>query len=545
MFSDKNEELALAVGYTFDHYFMTPRSIYSIITLSLFTLFQAAQAQDKMIDSLLAVLKTLPEDTNRVICLYELAASYGDKDVVKQIEVAYESLTLAKRINYEKGIAEACAYLGGGYAETENFGKSIEYFLMALRIQERRKDLKALAPTYHDIGTVYVSNGKFEKGIQYYQKAVTAWEQVGNKRGPVTALYNLGYAYDEQGKDTLALKYYNKAIKAGNEIGHSIPVIFSSVSASAIYLRNKNYTVAKQFADEAFNLVTAENNYDNILAEIYGIYSEIYLAQGKSQEALAIVEKGLAIAKASHKNSYILQNYKRLADIYNHTGNPGKAYEVLLRYTTLNDSIRNVSNRESIEQVMHGYELEKKDIQMAAQTAQFESGIFRRNSFIVLLIGLLVIALLVYNRTKLVLAARQQQLKYSTQSLLEKSKIIAHISEQLTVLKNSVPVIDGNMEKFGQILQLKIHTEEDWENFKKAFDEVYPGFFNNLRYKYPGITAAELRLAAMTKLNLSIKEAASMLGISTESVKQSRYRLKKRIGVPEDLTLKGFLEAHV
>lgn len=523
---------------------MTPNKIYVLLALLLHTSFSVVQAQDRMIDSLLTVLKTLPDDTNRVICLFELAASYGDTDVVKGIDAAYKALTLAKKINYERGIAEAYGYLGSGYSEAGNYGKAIECFLEALRIQEKRKDLQALAPTYHDIGAVYVQDGKIESGIQYYQKAVEAWQRVGNKRGTVTAAYNLGYAYDQQGKDTLALQYYDEAIKGGKEIGNIIPVIFSSVNISAICIKNKNYTVAKQFADEALKLVTADNNHDNILAEIYGIYSEIYLAQGKPQEALAIVEKGLAIAKAAHKNSYILQNYKRLATIYQYAGNSEKAYEVLSRYTILSDSIRNESNRVSIEQMMHGYELEKKDIELTAHVQQYESDIFRRNAIIGLLVSLLLLAFLIYNRTKLVLASKQQQLKHYTQNLLEKSTIISSITEELEALKSNATTADENMEKFGKILHLKIHTEEEWENFKKAFEEVYPRFFNNLRYKYPTITASELRLAAITKLNLSIKEAATMLGISTESVKQSRYRLKKRIEVPEDSTLKNFLEAH-
>lgn len=523
---------------------MTPNKIYILLALLLPASFAVVQAQNKTIDSLKVILQTLPDDTNRVICLYELAANYGGIDVVKEIEAAYEALMLAKKINYGRGIEEAYGYLGNGYAEAGNYGKSIECFLEALRIQEKRKDLRALALTYHDIGGVYIENNNFEKGIQYCQKAMEVWERVGNKRGPVTALYNLGYAYDEQGKDTLALEYYNKARKKGKEIGNIVPVIFSNVNISTIYLEHKNYTGAKQFADEALKLVTADNNYDNILAEIYGIYSEIYLAQGKPQEALAIAGKGLAIAKSAHKNSYILQNYKRLADIYQYSGNSVKAYEALSRYTTLNDSIRNVSSRVSIEQMVHGYELEKKDIELAAQKQQYESDIFRRNAFIGLLICLLLLGFLLYNRTKLVLASKQQQLKHYTQRLLEKSTVISSISEELEALKSSSTVSDDNMEKFGKILHLKIHTEEEWENFKKAFEEVYPRFFNNLRYKYPTITASELRLAAITKLNLSIKEAATMLGISTESVKQSRYRLKKRIEVPEDLTLKSFLEAH-
>jgi len=501
-------------------------------------------AQQTKVDSLLSVLKTFPDDTNRVNCLNELASNYSEADAIKMIEAAHEALEIAKRISYEKGIADAYGYLGSGYAEAGNNGKAIECFLEALRIGEKRKDLREVALDLHDIGATYIMEGKFDEGIQYYNRAIEIWKQAGNKKGPVTALYNIGYAYQMLGKDTLAMQYYNEAIGRSREIDHSHPLIFSLVNTSVLHLKYKNYSAALQVLDEALKLATEHHN--NIMAEIYGIYGEIYLAKGMPQRALAMTEKGLALAKSDHINLYTLQNYKRLENIYKQLGNLSKAYEFLSSYTVLNDSVKKESNRVSIEQMVHGYEMEKKDIQMAAQVERYESGIFRRNTFIGLLICLFLLAFLlgflVYNRTKNILSAKQRQLLQYTQTLLEKSAIITSINEELDALKNGGAIADDNMDKFSRILQLKIHTDEEWENFKILFEEVYPRFFSSLRYKHPGITASELRLAAITKLNLSVKEAATMLGISAESVKQSRYRLKKRIGVPENSSLKQVLE---
>ncbi len=73
---------------------------------------------------------------------------------------------------------------------------------------------------------------------------------------------------------------------------------------------------------------------------------------------------------------------------------------------------------------------------------------------------------------------------------------------------------DVQIAKIDKILQSNILTDEDWENFKQAFEDIYPTFFSKLRFKYPTITVSELRLSALIKLNLSIKEIASILGIS-------------------------------
>ncbi|NJO89463.1 MAG: hypothetical protein HC831_11285 [Chloroflexia bacterium] len=61
-----------------------------------------------------------------------------------------------------------------------------------------------------------------------------------------------------------------------------------------------------------------------------------------------------------------------------------------------------------------------------------------------------------------------------------------------------------------------------------------------MQIKYPDLTPNELKLCALTKLNLNIKETASLLNISPNSVKVARYRLKKRMGLSQDQSLTTF-----
>lgn len=137
--------------------------------------------------------------------------------------------------------------------------------------------------------------------------------------------------------------------------------------------------------------------------------------------------------------------------------------------------------------------------------------------------------------------SKKQQLDLYTQSLTEKSEIISRISDELELLKNKSSDEWEQVRKFSDILNSHILTDEDWEKFKKTFEEFYPNFFASLRYRFPDITAAELRLSALIKINLSLKEAANALGISAESVKKSRYRLKKKIALTETDSLEEYI----
>ncbi len=137
--------------------------------------------------------------------------------------------------------------------------------------------------------------------------------------------------------------------------------------------------------------------------------------------------------------------------------------------------------------------------------------------------------------------SKKQQLVMYSQILVEKSELISQLSDEIESLRKSHTDEDEQVKNFNKVLNSTILTEDDWEKFKKAFEEVYPNFFASLRYRFPDITAAELRLSALIKLNLTLKEAANTLGISSESVKKSRYRLKKKIALQEDDSLEEFI----
>lgn len=141
------------------------------------------------------------------------------------------------------------------------------------------------------------------------------------------------------------------------------------------------------------------------------------------------------------------------------------------------------------------------------------------------------------------IASKKEQLDLYSRRLLEKSELIEQLSNEVETLKKNSVVDQEQVQNFSKVLHSTILTDDDWEQFKKAFESVYPNFFATLRFRFVDITAAELRLAALIKMSLSLKEAANALGISADSVKKSRYRLKKKIVLSEEDSLEEFIRA--
>ncbi|HEX7844826.1 MAG TPA: hypothetical protein VF476_03435, partial [Chitinophagaceae bacterium] len=131
------------------------------------------------------------------------------------------------------------------------------------------------------------------------------------------------------------------------------------------------------------------------------------------------------------------------------------------------------------------------------------------------------------------IASAKEQMKMFTDNIVEKTNLI----EKLEMQVKGAAITSGQQLIITELTQQTILTEEDWNKFKSLFEKIYPGFFITLKEKFPDITVAEQRMAALTRLHLTTKQIASMLGISVDSVHKSRQRLRQRFQVGTDANL--------
>jgi len=88
-----------------------------------------------------------------------------------------------------------------------------------------------------------------------------------------------------------------------------------------------------------------------------------------------------------------------------------------------------------------------------------------------------------------------------------------------------------------RVLNYYLKTDNEWEKFHLYFNNLNQNFFDNLVKAYPNLSIHEQKLCAFIKMNLTNKEIASILGISTDSVKVAKYRLKKKMGLESGVDL--------
>lgn len=116
-------------------------------------------------------------------------------------------------------------------------------------------------------------------------------------------------------------------------------------------------------------------------------------------------------------------------------------------------------------------------------------------------------------------------------------------------LKKLMEIFDNNVEAKALINQLideidqKI-KQDSWQHFEIAFQNVHSEFSKNLILHFPHLTPGELKLCILIKLGINIKDMASLLYQSPDSLKVSRSRLRKKLQVANDINLHNFLSAY-
>jgi DNA-binding CsgD family transcriptional regulator len=82
-----------------------------------------------------------------------------------------------------------------------------------------------------------------------------------------------------------------------------------------------------------------------------------------------------------------------------------------------------------------------------------------------------------------------------------------------------------------------LSIDKEREKFNFYVNELNADFYLRLVNRFPDLSENEQRLAALIRLNLSSKEIASILNISTKSVEVNRHRLRKKMRLKREENL--------
>ena len=134
---------------------------------------------------------------------------------------------------------------------------------------------------------------------------------------------------------------------------------------------------------------------------------------------------------------------------------------------------------------------------------------------------------------------KSRELTAATVHLINKNEVLNELKGSLTRLGDKAPDLNQMVRKIKQNLNL----DNDWDNFRRHFEDVHPDFFARLKSKFPALTPHEERLCAYLRINLNTKEISNMLNVTTAAVDKGRNRLRKKLDIAPEVNLTEFIAA--
>lgn len=478
--------------------------------------------------------------------LQEFLSRQGDYPLMNELQ---QSLSIANELKDDILLADVCYFYAGIMNDRRQVEQAIFYNLKSVELVEKKglPYFFGVSHRYNILGELLYHTREYEKSIEYSKKAIY------NKADPAIfpwKIFNyntIGLAYKKLGQYDSAIAWYDSTAQIAAEMNSDIWVAIAGGNKAQIYFEQKKYEAAKPLFENDYLSSIKNKEWDNAANNLQWL-ARIDLKAGKKDSALQKARAALALLGQRPQTNYFINTYQTLTEIFTELNRKDSSSNYSQLYTHLHDSVERavaISQSEIIKLRLNE-ENNRHKITMLEKEKQTER--IKRNAFIAIVLLMGAIAYLYYNRQRsrhrqqqklkeLELQSAAEKMNLFTKTIAEKTELIEQLQLQLEEHAAN-PLLQQNLES---LKQKTILTEVDWNTFQQLFEKIYPGFFARLRIKSGDITNAELRFAAIIRLQMNNRQAGAMLGISADSARKTRLRLRQRLNLSEEASLEQFI----
>lgn len=366
-----------------------------------------------------------------------------------------------------------------------------------------------------------------------------------------------------QSNEALNAKDYRRALEINNSINllsmTPLEKLSYDQSMALLYMHMDEFDEAEKIFKESLD--------DKIFHYNHGVavmnYMHMLNMQGRYQESLDVSERYAAALPTLNRDMYYSYVLANKAEALAHLGHYPEAYNLMYESRLMSDSIQENDNEIEGIRLIDYFSASKKSEQAEKRV---------RNSNILLwimggLLGLSLLAIVYFYRigkrrekecALLRAEAAEEILRH--QEMIEDvtrehsvkesrhaatSLKLAELEERNNKIKEIIS--DRSVRNEGKIKLLAklIGNVPSGDNSVKLFEEqmesIHSQFFQRLIAKHPDLTRTETRMCAYIIMNLSNKEIASMTNRTTRAVESVRYRISKKLDLPENESLLTYL----
>ncbi|RYY40436.1 MAG: tetratricopeptide repeat protein [Chitinophagaceae bacterium] len=466
-------------------------------------------------------------------------------------------------------------HLGYYYSFTNNYSNALVYLLHANELFDELGPEKdpAVVSNYYRVAFIYYHLEDYEEALLYCRKGLAY-----NERRNMYTMYvanTTGQCFSKLMRADSALKYFQQTLHLAREGRHIAWEGIALGNIGNLYLDRHHYAEARPYF-EKYLQNSLQTGQWSCRAEALTALARIDLESGNLGAALTGLHQAQGIFDSIRQRQPLtIENYPRLRSLYSNLallyerrGNPGEAYRYLKLENAIHDSLDRRALLAGASTARQQVQAEKMRGQQQLMESDRETERLRRIFLVAALAMVLIIALLFINRIRLKmrrsralhqereqklladntqmradLMSAQESLHTFRENLRQKTFAFQELEQQLAALRiQESAITQEQVDALTELTRATILTPQDWTAFRNDFEKVYPDFFKRLRERYPTLSPAETRLLALTKLGLSTPEMAAMLGVSPDSVKKTRQRLRKELELPQASSLQQLVD---
>ncbi len=477
----------------------------------------------------------------KVIRLQTYAQYYTKHSEGKEKEALrlfLESEAILQKIGYEHAYftAQALTNIGEFYFNMNEYKTALVYLQKAEKCLNKEPWDWAKINTYNTLGLTYARLREREKAIDAYRQVI---KQVHQAKDSVW----VGIASGNMGEQYYFLKKYNEALQA-LEVDY------------AYSMHYKEYCSAYEALSSLCQIASIGKKVTEATDYLQKMRILLKDCPGpNSQKSLYESESGVAIARHDYR----------------------AGYELYRKSIKLKDSLRKAKTNNEIQANTVKFQAEQERILLEAQQAYTA---LQRNlaALIALITGIAAYfiwravrlraqkqqILSELEQQKLEQKLLQQQMEQDLQqqkmeqelqhaqlelqqfmdSIRQKNTLIQQFQEEIENMQSllqDTSLQEDKIKVLERLANSTIVTKQSWVQFTQLMEQVYPNFITQLKIVYPTLSPAEIRLLVLTKLEFSTKEMAGMLGVSLDAIHKGRYRLRKKLELPEEDNFEGML----
>ena len=333
-----------------------------------------------------------------------------------------------------------------------------------------------------------------------------------------------------------AIDKYLIAGKYAHSNNDTTRIITTLMSVGEMYLWNHEYEIGRNYLERAINFIDMYPNEAKRLPRIHERISTSYHMEGNNCEALSCITK--AINSTSHIDSASLWKfYLSKAEILTELGR----LDSVAYYLDAAERGKATQNRVAEFQRRYDYQ----DVAIALDRIKIESQAKNIKwlsitvALLVLLLAALGYAYIQRHRRIKVEKAREKSINSAVNSVEERMRReLFHRDRHIENLRNRVIMMDTTLDKIRALRDASpkeratsgsrfMMTDAEMEHLITTVNICHEGFVDGLREEFPTLADKDVEICALIKLGLQSRDIALLTGMSDNTLKTRKKRMKK------------------